>query len=347
MASKKGNRNSRGSRGMKKTKFQPAPLNLSFTAAGGESTNWIDLSQCASVVNRRFYRQGLNWAVSGITVTVTGTTTSPGSVTISKVPNTWVASNAWHKSFATWNRMNDQVLDEDPSIKPRYHDFKVYLNSAMKGGQQQNSITTPVDGDILVPTDAAYNLPTMGEWKYSTIQIPNDGEPSIPGNTVEYNLHMLGDSTTTSKGLIQGYAHSRARPQPLDPNVTAVTGTTIAENWMTELFDVGDNLPEIRADLDDDNDAPPYKVGEHGSGIEYYPGGETQLPGPEVVGYAVISSPGGTNAITAQRNIRGSNFPCGLIQIDTALAGITAYDIIVHLVPGSHKGYLCEPMQDM
>lgn len=80
-------------------KIQPAPLNLSFTAAGGTATNWIDLSQCASIVNRRFYRQGINWAVAGFTVTVTGTTTSPGSVTISKVPNTWMASNAWHKSL--------------------------------------------------------------------------------------------------------------------------------------------------------------------------------------------------------------------------------------------------------
>ena len=65
-------------------KIQPAPLNLSFTVAGGTATNWIDLSQCASIVGRRFVRQGLNWAVAGFTVTVTGTTTSPGSVTISK-----------------------------------------------------------------------------------------------------------------------------------------------------------------------------------------------------------------------------------------------------------------------
>lgn len=330
-------------------KIQPAPLNMSFTAAGGTATNWIDLSQCASIVNRRFYRQGINWAVAGFTVTVTGTTTSPGSVTISKVPNTWMASNAWHKSFAMWNKMNDMVLDDDPSIKPRYHDFKVYLNRDMKDATYQTDISAPVDEQILLPTDAAYNLPVRGEWEYSTIQMPNvlaDGTPA-PGVTSEFTLHFLDDATQNSKGMIQGYAHSRARPQPVDPNVTTVVGTTEPENWMTGLFDVGDNLPDIRDNLDDDNDEPPYKVGVHGSGVEYYPGSESQLSAPEVVGYAVISNAGGSNAITAQRKIQGANFPCGLIQIDTALAGVTSYDIVVHLVPGIHKGYLCEPMQDM
>jgi hypothetical protein len=71
------------------------------------------------------------------------------------------------------------------------------------------------------------------------------------------------------------------------------------------------------------------------------------LPGAEVVGYGVFST-GGSNAITAQRSIKGGMFPCGLIEVKSNLSGpINAYDIIVHLVPGAHRGYLCESMEDV
>jgi hypothetical protein len=92
---------------------------------GGSS--FIDLSQCASIVNRRFYRQGLNWAVAGFRIHSASTTT--GTVNFYKIQSTWMASNAWMKGFALWNEMNEQVLDNQPSIKPRFHDFKIALDT--------------------------------------------------------------------------------------------------------------------------------------------------------------------------------------------------------------------------
>ena len=115
----------------RETKIQPATKTMFFEVKApgpeGTSINYIDLSQCASLVNRRFYRQGLNWAVGGFTIHTAPNTS--GTVTIMKAQDTWIVSNAWHKSFAMWNRMNDQVLDALPSIKSKYHDFKVALDS--------------------------------------------------------------------------------------------------------------------------------------------------------------------------------------------------------------------------
>ena len=46
--------------------MEPAVQNITVTIAPGR--NYIDLSQIASLVNRRFYRQGINWAVAGFKV---------------------------------------------------------------------------------------------------------------------------------------------------------------------------------------------------------------------------------------------------------------------------------------
>ena len=330
----------------KRKKIEPAVMNLSFTAPA-VGTNYIDLSRAASIVNRRFYRQGINWSVAGFTVTATGQTTGPGSITICKVPTTWVSYNSWVKSKAMWDQMNDLVLEQEPGIEGRYADFKVFMNSGMRSAVVQTDITSPQDGEILVPTDCMYSLPSDfgSEWAYSTIQIPEDGGALPP---TENALHFLGDDVTTlgneSRALIHGYALSRSRPVNTgDPNVPAGTG-----GWMRALFDEADNLDEIRLDISTDNDQPPYAVGDSASGAEYYPGGSTNLPGAEVVGYAVINNGGGANAITAQRSIKGGMFPCGLIEVKSDLpgGGISSWDLIVHLVPGDHRGYLCQPMED-
>jgi len=71
---KKSNRNSRRSRGMKK--IEPSELTITLRTPimnpGADEDFYCDLSQVASLVNRRFYRQGLNWAVSGFKFLVGG-----------------------------------------------------------------------------------------------------------------------------------------------------------------------------------------------------------------------------------------------------------------------------------
>lgn len=324
----------------KPKKLEPAVMNLSFTV-NGSGTNYIDLSRAASIVNRRFYRQGINWSVAGFTVTTAGNA-GPGVVTICKAPTTWVTYNAWVKSKAMWDRMNDQILDTEPGLEGRYADFKVSLTKEMVNAAVQ-TVTNPSSGEILMPTNCGYDFPqTNGmEWNYSTIQVPNDGGVLPP---TENKLHIVGADQTTpgdeSRGLIHGYGLSRARPiNTGDPSLPGNGG------WMTELFDLADNLEEIRDDIAGDNDRPPYPVGDSASALEFYPGGATNMPDTEVVGYASFGS-SATQSIF-QRSIKGGMFPCGLIEIKSDLDGPSFYDIIVHLVPGHHRGYLCEPMEDV
>ena len=91
------------------------------------TTSYLDLSQVASLVNRRFYRQGINWAVAGFKFI--GATGLAGEISITKLPNTWVLANSWEKSMRTWMKMNREALAETESVRPKFLDFKIYAGS--------------------------------------------------------------------------------------------------------------------------------------------------------------------------------------------------------------------------
>ena len=75
----------------KGNKIQPATLTMSFLLPAGAATSTIDLSQVASLMNRRFYRQGINWAVAGFKVI--SPSGALGALSVAQLPNTWVMSN--------------------------------------------------------------------------------------------------------------------------------------------------------------------------------------------------------------------------------------------------------------
>ena len=111
-------------------KLEPAVLSFNYQLTVGNvlTKNYIDLSQCASLMNRRFYRQGINWVVQSIKV-VNLTPQTGAQIVIGKLPNTWVMSNAWEKAFRAWQRMNSEALAETDSVRPRFLDFKIYADS--------------------------------------------------------------------------------------------------------------------------------------------------------------------------------------------------------------------------
>lgn len=335
-------RNTRRSRGLKK--LQPAPMTMTFEMGDG-GTSYIDLSQCASILSRRFYRQGLNWAVAGMSIYAKGTNKT---VRIATLQKNWATFNAWKKGFALWNEMNDQVLDVEPGIQGKYADFKIFLDrkhmeNFLANGEQDD--TTVSAGKTLLPvvvnsTTGASQLPSDSnrEWNYSEYIIPQAGG-AAPAKTA--HIHMNGASSLAgappSVGLISGYGLSRSRPQLEDPNVPL----TSVDSWMNSLFSMADTDDDIRDNLVTENDENPYAVSGPGSDQERYPGGEVNLPGLELVSPPITSSAGTDYAGRVQ--IPGFTAPCGLIYIKND----GAVTVQVHLVPGDHRGYMAVPMQEM
>lgn len=315
--------------GMAKRKFsktEPSEMVFTFQLPGGQATSYIDLPQCMSIVNRRFYRQGINVAVADFKLITTDGVT--GGITASRVPHTWVAANAWKKAFNAWNKQQKEALAESggQSAAAKFRDFKVYLDT--------DHVAAGYAGN-LVPTDILGNPATLGEWEPSQIVIP--AGTGAGGTTVERALHMVGVNFngSNSRGIIEGYADSRAYPNSPDPVSPDLSGTA---NWLARMFDVGETFDDVLENATDKNDNLPYSQ-------VNYPGGENNLATVQYHDSAFITA----TTVGGMTHMTGGQFYCGLIRMDhnfTIPQGGSVF-LKLTLVPGNHRGYLCEGMGDV
>ena len=327
----------------KRNKIQPAVQTLTFSIPNEASgrRSYIDLSQVASIVNRRFYRQGINWAVAGFKVSAG----SAGVVNVVKLPNNWVTSNAWEKSFRMWDKQQKDDLEEagGQSAMARFRDFKIFMETNhvdqyLASGSDLN-LTNLLP--YFVDAAAAPVATAGGEWQPSDIVVPNL-LPDASGSEVdpsEFLLHMVGTNNHlgVSRGMVAGYAQSRSFPQSPDPVSPSLSSDL---NWMRQMFDVGNDNAEVVANATGKNDELPYPQAS-------YPGGTIQMAGLQIHDYVTIYETNATNGIGIQR-LKGGNFPCGLIGVDWyPNQGTTNLTLQIDLVPGNHRGYLCEPMTEM
>jgi len=330
----------------KRSKIEPAVLTVPFVLPDGAAVSTIDLSQVASLINRRFYRQGINWAVAGFKVIFPGNAT--GSLSIAQLPNTWIMANSWEKSMRTWSKMNREALAETESVRPKFLDFKIYADSAHH---------TAGYGANLLPIDFAGTPVTVGEWSASKASIPlvSPAGAFQPGETVEREFIAVGASypgVSAATGfdalsLIEGYAASRGLPNIADPNTPSDApdiGGGTPENWMQAIFNEGtDQASDVLEDLTTENTIAPYPFENDGTHTDtMYPGGANQSPTLQYHDSAIISA----TTIGGVTTLKGGNFPCGLIRIASVID--TKGTILqVNLVPGNHRGYLCESMTEM
>jgi hypothetical protein len=336
----------------KRSKIEPAVqtivLALPATTSGTTAVSYADLSQIASLVNRRFYRQGINWAVAGfkfLTAAPSGGNQLIGAVTVEKLPNTWIFSNSWEKGFRHWSQMNREALAQSESVKPRFLDFKIYADAGHHNAGY---------GANLLPFSSA-GAATPGEWESSKFQIPDtttvSGVQDREVIAVGANYPGVGTSGLDAVSLIEGYAASRALPAINDPNTPTdalrVDGST-PQNWIAAVF--SDGTPQTDAVLTDmvtENNQAPYPYEDDGTHIDtMYPGGANQLTGLQIHD----STTYGATTIGGTTRIKGGNFPCGLIKITHSVtAESQSHNVVLYLdlVPGNHRGYLCEPMTEM
>lgn len=329
-----------------KSKIQPAPMRMTFSGVvdpDEDKRYFIDLSQCASLINRRFYRQGLNWAVAGFKIVARNTTgTNPifARVGVHSLPHTWILSNAWEKAFRMFMKQQKEAMASAESVRPKFLDFKIYMNNYHY--EDRNGPWLPVD--------SLGNTPNPAPWEHSNIVIPEYG---AQGQAYEFKMTATGatDFTSGSVSLIEGYAASRALPHNVEPNTPTDLDTD--QNWFTAMFSDGTTQDqEVLLNLQSEQIRPPYPM--EGDSVHFdtqYPGGANNFQGLEIVDEAIISQ--GTIGLPINQNFKGGSFPCGLIELRINNFGTGAgqanidFDFYVDLVPGSHRGYLAESMTEM
>ena len=325
-------------RNRRSTKIQPAQTDLMLqipaggTAAG--STSYVDTARELSRLNRRLYSQSRMYAYQGLTFIWRATPSAAPNdlasieVKLSTAGNTWVVQNAHTKGHALWNQMQDLVLDDNPSVKGKWHDYKVKLDYLMTTGR------------ILNVKDSSMADIKAGEWDYSTYVMPqHDVNPTTgePLGAEEFVACLIGADVSANKSLVKAYEESRATVQAVDPNVPAGMSTS----FFNLLTDSGSQEPELADVIEDENDEPPYDVDE-------YVGSDTNGVAPLIVGYGAISPQ------EVDGRIGPFIAPCGLIQIEVkgynsvgAIvpdANMPAIDLILHVAPGIYKGVASVPM---
>ena len=325
------------------SKIQPAVQTMTFyvTVPPGASTHYLDVNQVTSLLNRRFYRQGLNNAIAGFKILSNAGFT--GGAVISKLPNTWVMSNAWEKSFRAWTKMNREALEEAESVRPKFLDFKIYADAEHHAaGFYANLLPVSLAGTF-----------DIGEWIPSKFVIPrtNGTDDSISHEIIAVgaNYPGTGASGFNAVSLIEGYAASRALPNILDPNTPddarLASGST-PQNYLGALFNDGtDQIADILEDMRFDNKQAPYPFENDGSQVDtMYPNGANQGPGLQIHDTEFITG----TTIGGTTRLKGGNFPCGLIRFDFSNnADADILTLQIDLIPGNHRGYLCEPMTEM
>ena len=317
-------------------KSSPTVTRLSFEFDGG-STQFIDIGEALSKINRKAYRAGVYYYVNSVEVYNNET----GVVDLHTAPDTWVTKNAWNRGFQIFQKMNRLVGPPLTSgIRPKYHDYKVFLNAL----HYNTGTTSP----SLHGINAASTQYAAGEWVYSVYSSADSDGDLQSGNTAieqdsdEFSAHLLGDhegsaANWDSIGLIKSYAESRARV----PDELPITDPGLRTDPLVNIFDYSteEQMNAILLNLENDNDEPPYNanlyVGE---------GGHMQH-------VARIGTEHGVGRVG-----RASGFcaPFGLIcvdpvtsfnsdgSVDEANSITTAFRVVLNLAVGTYHGVYAE-----
>ena len=325
--------------------MQPAITDLYFKSknhSSGSNFNYVDTARELSKVNRRLYSQSRMYGYQGLTFIWRTNANAPASIEVSvrTAGNSWIVQNAHTKGQALWHQMQELVLEDNPSVKGKWHDYKLRLVEDQISAREMEAH----DGKGVAYLGGEWNLATyvMPQHNVSDgTQIdPVTGLPIPQGEplpAVEFTAVLIGTETASTRSLVKAYEESRATVSPDQPNVPAA----MSGSFFNLLTDSGSQEPELAGVIEAENDNPPYN-------LNNYPGGDGNAVNPVTVGYSAIS------ASEVDGRIGGFVAPCGLLEIEivgfqldgTALTPeeMPEIDILLHVAPGSYKGCAAIPM---
>jgi len=309
-------------------KTSPTVTRLSFEFAGA-GTQFIDIAMALSAVNRKFYRQGVYYYVNSVEIYNNET----GVVDLHTVPDNWITKNAHQRGFKIFQQMNALVGPPLGAMKPKYHDFKVYLSDL----HRQTGSTLP----SLHTINAGSQTQLVDDWVYSQfISADSDGDlefDPVTNHATRVNqeadnfyCHLIGPHNGTpdnwqSIGLIKSYAETRGTVNSETPEDANVDIT----DPLLNLFDMSteEQVNDITQNLLDDNDQPPYNF--------------NQYVGEATTSMQHVARIGTEVGVGRVGRASGFCAPFGLICVDPQDLS-TAYRVVLNLAVGSYHGIYAE-----
>ena len=310
-------------------------LKYTIASSDRQSTSYLNLAKDLSAMNRQLFRQARMYHVKSISLIDDD---AEKFVQIGVAPDTWAMRNAVKRGFSRYNEMNAQVLQDQPSLKARWSDFKPYLSNNHRTAEGGGS----TDYVMETPEDIEGNNLQYGEWTFTIFESP-DGTSSVDG----YEIGVLGDHVGSAGnyeyvGLIQSYGDARGTVNQVEPNIDVGFAS---DDPLVNLLDAGTQFDEIAENIIQHGDQAPYKVkfSTNDSRGAAYVGAQANLPQEIMVGELNSSSAVGEGV----QRVFGIEAPLGVIRIDHSLASgsiATNFTVIVELAPGDYKGIRSESM---
>jgi len=317
-------------------------LKYTVAATAAQRSSYINLAKDLSAVNRQLFRQARMYKVKSITLMDDD---NAKYVQFATAGDTWAMRNGVKRAFKRWNEMNKQVLKDQPSLKARWNDFKLYLSANHRiaengGGTGTGGLTVlPMES----PEDISSNNVVYGEWDFSTFESP-DGTSSVDG----YEVGILGGHIGSPGaydyvGLIQSYGNARGTVNALEPNINAAAAS---DDPLVNLLDAGTQFDEIAENIIQEGDRPPYAMDEiDGEPValgEAYVGASANMP--EELMFAELNS----SSVVGEglQRIYNIDLPLGVLRMDHALpeGGSTNFTIIIEMAEGPYKGIHSESL---
>ena len=273
-----------------------ARLRFLFDGAG---TRYIDLWRCLSIAQRKMFRQGQVCHVMGGLIKDSNNETT---ISINTAPDTWVTRTAWRRAKRLYDKHIEEGLEGvQGNVKPKYHDFKVYLNNVMGSGT--------------VPVDAGGDTIPFQEWVYSSYHSEDVdwADPNLLASSNRqadtFQVMLTGDHVGTPQNwtrisAIKSWFDSRAEPDIDEPNMP----TGFSTDPLVNLFDEADATDEVLASLDTDNDRPPYDEDSHWG----YDVGQPVGPHYNLQRQAFAATQSGAGSISP---LNGFSAICGLLEV--------------------------------
>lgn len=302
----------------KYSKTSPTVSRLSFEFSGG-STQFIDTALALSAVNRKFVRQGVYFYVNSVEVYNNET----GVVDLHTLPDNWITKNAWNRGFKMFQKMNRLVGPPIGAFKPKYHDFKVYMNDLHRTTGSKQPVLHNINGN---PGQEQLT----DDWVYSEfVSADADADPNTQAPD-KFKVHMIGPhvgaaNAWDSIGLIKSYAETRGTVQSEDPEDANIDIT----DPLLNLFDFSseEQLNSIAENLLDDNDNPPYNY--------------NQYPGEVASSLQHVARIGTEVGVGRVGRASGFCAPFGLICVDPHGVS-TAFRVVLNLAVGTYHGVYAE-----
>jgi hypothetical protein len=232
-------------------------VNFSNVNSNGEWRNVvINLPAGLTIQERKLHRSCLEYTINGGYVYDTNQNVR---VKFGTAPQNWAVKASIRRARNHWLKMHKQLLENNPSLKPKWHDFKMML---VDGQSRSSSSSSPSISTYNVPEDIFdANLPHEEKGITFSVFTTENGVPGtlqsgeylVDNNKDEFTCHLLGDHLTETSGDNTGYYSIGALQSWISSRPDLEPVSTISDNELdameadplTLLFNDGDADEEI------------------------------------------------------------------------------------------------------